>query len=92
MRALSDESAAPGFQASFLAEGEYPLRLVDGTLGTSLGFAQESVRSGRMRANAQVGARHALRATSSPAAKAAIRCVSSGFVPALLMGTTSAIQ
>src|SRR5215472_11134391 len=45
---------------SFLAEREYPFRLVDRSLGTSVGVAQESFRSGRMRADARVATRHRL--------------------------------
>jgi hypothetical protein len=43
---------------SFLAEREYPFRLVDGILGTGVRVAQESLRSARMRVNARVAARH----------------------------------
>jgi hypothetical protein len=38
---------------SFLAEREYPLRLVDGILGTGVRVAQESFRGARMRVDAR---------------------------------------
>lgn len=41
-------------------EGEYPFRIVDGRLGTSVRVAQESLRSDRMRSDARIAARHRL--------------------------------
>jgi len=45
---------------SFLAERDYPFRLVDGSLETSVRIAQESLRSERMRVDARVATRHRL--------------------------------